>query len=133
MINSPKNGWCKFNLGNFTGTPSYLTNVPVELLDAFINYWQKDYTLAVYFDEEGTDFTLVCNPYSIFIIEEKESVKLIEIDKSIKEITLELINDLENDINGWASFTYENDKKEIEAQAQMIKEKIIILKNILPI
>ena len=30
MITNPKYGWCNFELGNFKGTPSCLTDVPVE-------------------------------------------------------------------------------------------------------
>lgn len=33
MISNPKNGWCNFKLGDFEGTPSYITDVPIDLLD----------------------------------------------------------------------------------------------------
>ena len=32
MISNPKNGWCEFNLGDFHGTPSYITNEVSELM-----------------------------------------------------------------------------------------------------
>lgn len=35
----------------------------------------------VWFDEEGSEFTLVMNPYSIFIIEEREEPVLHDIDR----------------------------------------------------
>ena len=35
----------------------------------------------VWFDEEGSEFTLVMNPYSIFIIEEKEESVLHDIER----------------------------------------------------
>lgn len=35
MISNPEHGWCDFVLGDFYGTPSYITNVPVDLLQAF--------------------------------------------------------------------------------------------------
>jgi hypothetical protein len=40
MISNPKYGWCDFkiednNSNEFFGTPSYITNVPVDLLQAF--------------------------------------------------------------------------------------------------
>ena len=37
MISNPKHGWCNFKLRTFEGTPSYLTDVPVDLLKAFID------------------------------------------------------------------------------------------------
>lgn len=71
MITNPRYGWCNFELGDFKGTPSYLTDVPVDLLIAFIDLHTKGCGVA-WFDEEGTEFTLVLTPYSLFIIEEKE-------------------------------------------------------------
>lgn len=56
MIYNPRFGWCNFKLGTFFGTPSYLTDVPVDLLDAFINYYEKG-SGTVVFDEEGSHFT----------------------------------------------------------------------------
>ena len=38
MISNPNLGWCEFHMGDFTGNPSYLTDVPIELLEAFLNY-----------------------------------------------------------------------------------------------
>ena len=70
MISNPKYGWCNFDLKVFHGTPSYLTDVPVDLLNAFIQYHTTGTGIA-WFDEEGTEFTLVITPYSLFIIEEK--------------------------------------------------------------
>jgi len=32
VISNPKSGWCDFYLGDFEGHPSYLTDVPVDLL-----------------------------------------------------------------------------------------------------
>ena len=69
MISNPQYGWCYFKLGNFEGHPSYLTDVPVDILDAFISYHTNGCGIA-YFDEEGTDFMLILSPYLAFIIEE---------------------------------------------------------------
>ena len=67
MISNPKNGWCNFKLGDFEGTPSYITNTPIDLLDAFIDYYTRGYGLA-YFDEEGSEFTLLLTWYGVYIL-----------------------------------------------------------------
>ena len=36
MLSNPKAGWCELKIGNFKGTPSYLTDVPIDMLTAFI-------------------------------------------------------------------------------------------------
>lgn len=76
MISNPKHGWCDFKIENdnnnvFFGTPSYMTNVPVDLLQAFLDYKTNGQGM-VWFDKERTEFTLVLNPYSMFIIDENE-------------------------------------------------------------
>ena len=60
MISNPKHGWCDFMLSDekdnlFVGTPSYVTNVPVDLLQAFLDYKTKGQGIA-WFNEEGTEF-----------------------------------------------------------------------------
>lgn len=111
MISNPKHGWCDFMLSDekdnlFVGTPSYTTNVPVNLLQAFLYYKINGQGMA-WFDEEGTEFTLVLNPYSMFIIAENEDgegrlydFSELNIDNLIKE----LIQDIESDLDEWSIF-----------------------------
>ena len=42
MISDSKYGWCNFKLGDFEGHPSYLTDVPVDILDALLIIIIKD-------------------------------------------------------------------------------------------
>ena len=67
MLSNPKNGWCEFRLGEFRGTPSYLTNVPMDVLDMCLDYQKKGAGIC-YFDEEGPDFVLIFAHGEVFII-----------------------------------------------------------------
>ena len=128
MIKNPKNGWCFFSIGAFKGTPSYLTDVPIDLLNAFIQYNQTGTGIA-WFDEEGSDFTLVLNPDSIFIIEEKEQPVLHYFpDLEVGTLKKELIKDIESDLNGWAEFIPSDNKHEIYEHKNEILQKLTILK-----
>lgn len=128
MISNPKHGWCNFKLGTFEGTPSYLTDVPIDILTAFIDYHNKGCGV-IWFDEEGTEFTLVITPYSLFIIEEKEKPILHDFSEmKIVDLEKELIKDIESDLCGWANFTTDNDVEEIKQHETKIRQKIVILK-----
>lgn len=128
MISNPKHGWCNFKLGTFEGTPSYLTDVPIDILTAFIDYHNKGCGV-IWFDEEGTEFTLVITPYSLFIIEEKENPILHDFSEmKIVDLEKELIKDIESDLCGWANFTTDNDVEEIKQHETEIRQKIVILK-----
>ena len=131
MISNPINGWCNFKLRTFEGTPSYLTDVPVDLLEAFIDLHTKGKGI-VWFDEEGTEFTLVLTPYSIFIIEEKDKPVLHDFSEmKIKKIEKELIEDIESDLIGWSMFIPTDDREEIMQHRNEIREKIVMLKELI--
>ena len=127
MISDPKNGWCNFKLGDFEGTPSYITNVPIDLLDAFIDYYTRGYGLA-YFDEEGSEFTLLLTWYGVYIIEEKDNVKShVFYDLNISDLAKEVIADIETNLDGWCndfmyySFSKEDLNERLEKLKNMIK------------
>lgn len=132
MISNPKNGWCDFKLGNFTGGPSYLADVPVILLDAFIDYQEKGVGMA-WFDEEGTEFTLVINPYSIFVIEERDTTPVLHSfpSESPEVLAEKLISDIESNLQSWVEFLPGDDQDDIKLHEATIKEKIETLKKLL--
>lgn len=128
MISNPKHGWCDFDLGTFHGRLSYLTNVPINLLDAFIQYHITGTGIA-WLDEEGTWFTFVITPYSRFIIKEKDKSVLHELSGRINNLEKELIEDIEKDLTGWAEFIICDDDEEAIIRAKnRIKNKIAVLK-----
>lgn len=128
MISNPKHGWCNFKLRTFEGTPSYLTDVPMDLLMAFIDYHNKGCGVA-WFDEEGTEFALVITPYSLFIIEEKDKPILYDFSEmKIENIEKELISDIESDMYGWINFTIDDNPEEVKQHETEIRQKLAILK-----
>ena len=128
MISNPKAGWCYFKLRTFEGSPSYLTDIPVELLEAFIDYHTKGTGIA-WFDEEGTEFTLVLTPYSLFIIEERDKLILHDFSEmNIDNLEKELIEDIEKDLVGWSEFITSEDREEVIQHRDEIRRKNAILK-----
>lgn len=130
MIKNPKYGWCSFELGDFQGSPSYLTDVAVDLLDAFIDYYAKGYGVAI-FDEEGSFFTLLLTRYNwgIFLIEEKDYATLHDFsDMNVDDLAKELVNDIERDLNGWYDFLLFSDENEIYRYKIELDKKLMELK-----
>lgn len=134
MISNPKHGWCDFKMEDdfnnvFFGTPSYITNVPADLLQAFLDYKTK-YQGMAWFYEEGSEFTLVLNPYSMFIIAENEHTELIDFSKlKIDNLIKELIQDIESDLDEWSMFDCEcDDAEEMKVNREHIRNLICQLK-----
>lgn len=132
MISNPMFGWCRFALENFDWTVSYLTEVPIDLLNAFIDYYTKGYGVTV-FDTEGTYITLVMTRYndSVYVIEEEKEFVLYDFSKyRVDDLCDELINDIESDLGGWYSFLYSDDILDIKHFAERIDKKLVELKSI---
>lgn len=124
MIRNNGNGWGTFKLGNFTGRLSDMEDVPVDLLQAFIDWHDKGSGCA-WIDEEGTEFTLLLTPCSMYMIVERDGVELIDLSElKIKEIEKELIDDIENDLTGWAEFLPSKDEEEIKLHRDRIRTKL---------
>lgn len=122
MISNPEYGWCNFDLGDFHGTPSYTTNVVTDLIEFFIKGIQTGRSIA-FFDEEGSEFTLIMNPYSFYLIEEDKegNARLHDFSEmNLAKLVLELTNDVERDLDKWSHFNTTN-----ESEAE--KEKDLIL------
>ena len=130
MLSDPRYGWCNFKLGDFKGRPSYLTDVPVDILDALISYHTNGCGV-VYFDEEGSSFMLILSPYSVFIIEEKDKAILHYYDDiDIMKLENEILNDIESNIDKWAvEFETSDSEQDIKEHRMSIEMKIDILKN----
>ena len=132
LISNPINGWCNFDIVNFHGTPSYLTDVPVDILNAFIQYHKTGMGMA-WFNEEGTEFTLVLTPYSFFVIEERDEPKLYDFSfkVDIKNLEKDLLHELKNNIDEWAKFFSYVDDSAVKKHKNEINKKILELEEIL--
>lgn len=135
MLVNPKHGWCNVNIGDFKGTASYLNDVPFNCLDAFISYFTKSNcinSIAICFDEEGSDFILVCDYYDTYIIINRNKQKLKHVkDINIQQLAIELLEDLERDFDAWVNWLcYDEPEKDradelrlrIEKLKQLVKE-----------
>ena len=126
-------GWGTFQLGEFISSFSYLTDAPIDLLEAFINYHENGYG-AVVFDTEGSHFTLVLTAYNwgIFVIDETEVEPKLHnfCDMGVANLENELINDLESALTGWSMFLTDDDEEEILLHQDEICQRIAKLKEI---
>lgn len=130
MLSKPIHGWTTITIDKFTGQGSYLTDVPMDCLNAFISSLKYNIPAAVYFDEEGSEFNLVSFHFDTYIIEEKEETKLTKLDISFDELASQLIKDIELNISDWVNWM---DYKPIDdkSREKELKHKVTELKSLL--
>lgn len=130
MLTKPHAGWCKIKVGEMElGTASYMTDVPMNLLNTFIQYLSEDNCLnfGVQFDAEGYSFGLIEFNDTLYFIHNNtsEAVSVLqEITPSlsawcpdssrnmIKRLARELYYDIEDYFEDW--IYWENDEKAME-------------------
>lgn len=138
MLSKPCAGWTKVTIGDFEGRASYMTDVPMDCLIAFINALEYNIPASVLFDEEGSEFTLVTSVDGTYIISEREEPKLFVINKGFLKLVRELINDIEDNLEDWVLWDYDyefhNDSEGIlNERRNIIKKRVKRLKELLKI
>ena len=138
MLSKPCAGWIKVTIGDFEGRASYMTDVPMDCLIAFINALEYNIPASVLFDEEGSEFTLVTSVDGTYIISEREEPKLFVINKGFLKLVRELINDIEDNLEDWVLWDYDyefhNDSEGIlNERRNIIKKRVKRLKELLKI
>ena len=111
MLDTPKAGWSRIEIGNWSDRCSYLDDVPYRLLETVDVVVRTGRPCAVRFDAEGWEYTMVFDQSETHILSDKtpdESPDVIftltTIDIRIRDIAKELITDLRKDVDGWANW-----------------------------
>ena len=101
MFSNIKHGWATFQLGDFIGSASYLTDPVVELCETLLNY-----NGVVTIDEEGSTFDIVFSEgINIYVIEHRNTHILHTFDDlSISDFVKELISDIKNNFDAWLNW-----------------------------
>lgn len=136
MLSRPECGWTDIKLGCFEGRGSYLTDIPLELLNSFISSLIYNIPASIFFDEEGSEFILVSYYDKTYIILDRDKkTNLINIEIDFFDLIHEVIYDIESNIFEWVNwYSYKNSsKEELLERELLIVSKINELKRLLEI
>jgi hypothetical protein len=109
MFGKPSAGWTHVTIGNFEGRASYLDDVPFYVLKTLIRHFIHGGIIAMSFDEEGSDFIVVCEDWTTYVISERDKCRYYKKRISDEELAKEIISDFESDIDGWANWWIDED------------------------
>ena len=127
ILSNVLNGWCDFQIGeDICFTASYLTNVPLDVLAAILDYSEK-LACSVTFDGEGFIVSLLITETTTFILVDDNEYKCFVIDCiSPKVIIKNLFYCIKDNVSSWAKFLVDYDgsnEKELENEnLKKIKE-----------
>jgi hypothetical protein len=115
-------GWCHFKIGEFDGVASYLTDVPLDFINAFIDYCNNGNPPTVKCDSEGTEFIVVVDIFSVFIIETKDKPRLYEFKIDRDEFINQVLEDIKTQENDWCNFLFSTPDWELKSQIYLLEK-----------
>lgn len=131
MIKNPTKEGCDFEFVTFKRYATSYTDVPVDLLDAFISYFLHGFGI-VSFNESGPGYSLILRPYDSYILIEHDTNPALHTCHAtwLRGAAMELIKDIESDIDAWASFYVKDKPAYIEYHKKEIQIRLNYLKKI---
>ena len=107
--------------------------MPVDCLISFINALEYNIPASVFFNEEGSEFTLVSSLDGTYVISEKETTELFSIDINVLDLAKELVVDIENNLQSWLIWPnyYEYSKKGLIERRNIVSEMLEKLKELI--
>ena len=123
MFTRPKNGWTEIHLEDFEGLGSYVQDIPVQVLKKGVQSVQEWTPLELWFDEEGSAFTLTADAETKIVTEGDFGAEEYHIPCSKLDLVREIKNDIEKYFPDWVTFSEDYTYAEDEAEAQEIYRK----------
>ena len=126
LFSKPKNGWVNINIGNHTIDASYITDVPMDFLNALISHYKYGTPFSVYVDEEGQE-DVICLCGELIIISILNGMEVID-HKTIRVDNVAFINDIiygiEEYFDSWVDWFLDDDEEIMEKRALELREKL---------
>ena len=121
MFDKPRNGWTEILIGDFEGLGSYIQDIPVECMQAFINGLRNDTPVTLHFDEEGSAFTAVIDSENTKITADGAyGVEEYTYPLSVKALAAEVLQDMETYFIDWVEWPEEYAYFEDDEQAEKL-------------
>lgn len=127
IVSQPKYGWASFNLPKFRGKLSYIDDVADTILNACKAYFETDQQVVMSFDEEGSEFHVLIQPYTTFVIHETDCPRLYAYNINAEQLIRQLAIDIESNLEDWITFNIgaSPDEPEHQDEYYATKESII--------
>ena len=129
MFSKPAAGWVNINIGHYTISGSYLTDIPMDFLNSLINSLENNLPFSVFIDEEGIEDILCAYYDEVFIIiKDGNNVEYKKIDMDFNTFRAEIVKDIEIYFNDWIVWSMEHDSKILKSREIELRNKLSIAK-----
>ena len=124
MLDTPKHGWSSIHIGAWSDRCSYLDDVPMKLLEAFLRCFRCHEPQSVRFDAEGYEYIIVFDIYQTYVITSDDEDRLAVLDATYRKLAPECIADIRRDLDAWVNFRvcdYEGPSKQQKCKDEICR------------
>lgn len=97
-------GWAKLIINSFYYEPSYIINVPMNILDAWEEYQDNGISMINLFDERDEIYLIILREKAFVFYPYKENGKIIDLEISGFELLKGLVSDIVENIELWGDW-----------------------------
>ena len=135
MLDKPEHGWSRITIGYWSERCSYLDDVPMDLLNAFILTLTYNTPSFVRFDAEGWEYLIVFSINSVEIFTEETNDEYYSspiyrhayIPISLKKLASELLSDVRRDLEAWGLWDTDISGAESCGLARAFRESHLVI------
>lgn len=130
VISKPISGWTKFNFGGVDFSASYITEVPIDILDGAIEYVKYNKSVCVDFDAEGSGtWKLIISEYECYVICDDEFPRIYSSTENGDEIVKDILKYIEMYFEDWVDWLcFDEYDKTDGIYNDILSDKLYILK-----
>lgn len=133
MIETPRYGWSKITIGDWSDRCSYIDDVPFKLLETIESAVRIRRPFSVKFDAEGWDYIIIFDVYETHVVsyDFNGEYKYKTIEISLTDIAKDLIADIRKDLDAWSQWGFDisedeisERKKDLSVLCKMIERRL---------
>lgn len=111
MIKDIGNGWANIVFENTTEEASYLTDIPIDILNSLKIAFENNIPAVLFFNCEGYEIYITLGYYESYLCSNKEEKGMFDLsNRGLKSWAKEICDDIENQIENWSEWGYEDNK-----------------------
>lgn len=126
LFSKPEGGWVNINIGDHVIDASYLTDVPMDFLNALISGLKNGIPICVYLDEEGREdiLTVIGEMLTISVMEDETQKDFKSIRIEFNAFVREIILGIEEYFDDWVKWFMNDDEEKLKLREKVLQAKL---------
>ena len=127
MFSKPHAGWTNIKIGDYRGNGSYLTDIPLDFLNAAKHALKNNVPFVLFIDEEGIQSYITSFHDETFINRTTDTIETYYSQMGFKDLISEGLRDIDDNIADWVRFApvtefFNYNDEELKARTHLFHE-----------